>query len=718
MAELASLGIEVQAKNVDQASSKLDKLSGAAKRAEAAVDGLGPASSKAGQMAARAADEAATALNAEAAAATKAAGALRLHAAAANQNVRGMTNTHNTANLAAQGFDIFTTAAGGMSAGLIGMQQGLQIAQVAMTSTGGFAKELGAAFLAMLSPVTLLAVGLTTLAAVGIQQVEWAQLAASALIGVADSMQAVAPYAVAASAALALLYAPSIIGGVVQLIALLGRLSVAALGLAASFAAANPAIAFVAGITAAVAAANIFRDELASIFGRDIVADAKNGVNGVIGAFVGGYEGIKATWSRLPAAIGDIVVSTANAVITGIENMINRVSGAINGYIQSINGMLGSLPFGVGEGMEIGSIGSVSLGRLNNSYAGAANEVESTIGSSMSDAMSRDYVGGFGEAISRGASAASAKLKELSKSLTEVDEKTKKKRGGGRTEAEKYSDIVDGANRRITSLEAERAALGMTEEAAAALKYETELLNQAQQKGITLTEAQKGELSALGSVMASIEFATKKAKEAIDFAKDTTRGFVDDFVSGLANGEGAWKSFANAAMNALSKIADKLLDSAFDGLFGGGGGGLGGLFGGLFGGGRGAFPAAPVGLYASGGYTGNGAAHQAAGIVHGGEFVFSKKATDRIGVRNLDTMHKRAKGYASGGHVAPIVTSAAPANQNGATPSASSGQSVVRLVLSPELVGQILAQAQGQSIEIVRENNKAQAELYTNGNPR
>jgi hypothetical protein len=74
-----------------------------------------------------------------------------------------MVKTHNTANLAAQGFDIGTTAAGGISAGLIGMQQGLQIAQVAMTTSGGFAKTLGAALLAMLSPVTLLAVGLTTL---------------------------------------------------------------------------------------------------------------------------------------------------------------------------------------------------------------------------------------------------------------------------------------------------------------------------------------------------------------------------------------------------------------------------------------------------------------------------------------------------------------------------------------------------------------------------
>src|ERR1041384_1904283 len=261
MAELASLGIEVNARGVDQASGSLDKLTGAAKRAESAVEGIGSSSSKAGQMASAAAQETATALNAEAVAANKAAGAMKLHAAAANQNTAGLVKTHNTANLAAQGFDIVTTAAGGMSAGLIGMQQGLQVAQIAMTTTDGFAKTLAASFMAMLSPVTLLSVGLTALAALGIQQVNWSKLAASALTMLAGSLPMIAPYAVGAAPALALLYAPALIGGVINLIALMGQLATSALGVAAAFAAANPAIAFVAGITAAVVAANIFRDE-------------------------------------------------------------------------------------------------------------------------------------------------------------------------------------------------------------------------------------------------------------------------------------------------------------------------------------------------------------------------------------------------------------------------------------------------------------------------
>lgn len=65
------------------------------------------------------------------------------------------------------------------------------------------------------------------------------------------------------------------------------------------------------------------------------------------------------------------------------------------------------------------------------------------------------------------------------------------------------------------------------------------------------------------------------------------------------------------------------------------------------------------GSYASGGYTGDGGMYQPAGVVHKGEFVFSKKATANLGVGQLSAMHAAAKsgrGYAGGGAVAPRVS--------------------------------------------------------------
>ncbi|SET27916.1 phage tail tape measure protein [Thorsellia anophelis] len=54
----------------------------------------------------------------------------------------------------------------------------------------------------------------------------------------------------------------------------------------------------------------------------------------------------------------------------------------------------------------------------------------------------------------------------------------------------------------------------------------------------------------------------------------------------------------------------------------------------------------------SGGFTGTGNKYEPAGIVHKGEFVFTKEATQRLGVRNLyEIMNRAHGGYAQGGAV-------------------------------------------------------------------
>lgn len=70
--------------------------------------------------------------------------------------------------------------------------------------------------------------------------------------------------------------------------------------------------------------------------------------------------------------------------------------------------------------------------------------------------------------------------------------------------------------------------------------------------------------------------------------------------------------------------------------------------------------------HATGGYTGDGGKYEPKGIVHGGEFVFTKEATSRLGVNNLYRLMEEGKsshitnrhrivdinkGYASGGYV-------------------------------------------------------------------
>lgn len=61
--------------------------------------------------------------------------------------------------------------------------------------------------------------------------------------------------------------------------------------------------------------------------------------------------------------------------------------------------------------------------------------------------------------------------------------------------------------------------------------------------------------------------------------------------------------------------------------------------------------------FAGGGYTGNGGKFEPKGVVHGGEFVFTKEATNRIGIDNL---YQMMRGYADGGLVSNAVTASAP----------------------------------------------------------
>lgn len=63
-------------------------------------------------------------------------------------------------------------------------------------------------------------------------------------------------------------------------------------------------------------------------------------------------------------------------------------------------------------------------------------------------------------------------------------------------------------------------------------------------------------------------------------------------------------------------------------------------------------------FFAKGGYTGNGGKHEPKGIVHGGEFVFTKKAVNNAGIGNLYGMMRAmesGRGYATGGVVSPTI---------------------------------------------------------------
>ena len=73
-----------------------------------------------------------------------------------------------------------------------------------------------------------------------------------------------------------------------------------------------------------------------------------------------------------------------------------------------------------------------------------------------------------------------------------------------------------------------------------------------------------------------------------------------------------------------------------------------------------------VGLYESGGYTGDGGRKDVAGLVHRGEYVFDAAATRAIGPDNLEALRRGAlKGYEAGGFVGPAAAASGPAASPG-----------------------------------------------------
>ncbi|MFU8899456.1 MAG: phage tail tape measure C-terminal domain-containing protein [Roseinatronobacter sp.] len=94
--------------------------------------------------------------------------------------------------------------------------------------------------------------------------------------------------------------------------------------------------------------------------------------NSVINTFRGALNAIIALWGALPPAIGDLAIQAANTVIGAVESMLNGVASRINGFIGSINAALARLPDWASDRLQIGSIGSLEIGRLDNPFAGAA----------------------------------------------------------------------------------------------------------------------------------------------------------------------------------------------------------------------------------------------------------------------------------------------------------------------------------------------------------
>lgn len=210
-------------------------------------------------------------------------------------------------------------------------------------------------------------------------------------------------------------------------------------------------------------------------------------------------------------------------------------------------------------------------------------------------------------------------------------------------------------------------------------------------------ELQKRELMKLDPVEGlnqGLSDFSDSATNVMENVKNVTANALNNMSDSLADfvltGKGSFKDFANAVISDITRMVMKML--VFKAIEAGTSFFMGGASGGGDAGGG------PGGLFAYGGYTGHGGKFEPKGVVHGGEFVFTKEATAKLGIGNLYRLMNSTQGYASGGFVGSL------AGKVPSTPVTTSSSSGVNITVLNQITvtgngDAVLAQAMKEAAE-------------------
>ncbi|MBM7326545.1 hypothetical protein JS562_26140 [Agrobacterium sp. S2] len=313
----------------------------------------------------------------------------------------------------------------------------------------------------------------------------------------------------------------------------------------------------------------------------------------------------------------------------------------------------------------------------------------------------------------------------LAASERRANERKKPRRSAEDRKAERdanaYRDLVKSAQDRIEQMELEQKLVGKTGVAAEVMRMKLELLQRAQEKGRTVSEAQRAEIDKLAesygkaadklaamAMMEQLEFERAQTfrspteqhvysslrsagidpesdygamiagqirlNDKLAEARDLTQDFAQSFTQDLLNGVSAMDALGKAAGRLGEQLINMAMNQLINNLFSS----LSGVFGGGSGFGTSYFPPAPsMGgfMFSSGGYTGSGGKYEPAGVVHKGEVVWSQNDVARAGgVGVVEAMRRGVSGFASGGSVGlpsvPTTPHLAPTTNNNTMNSA------------------------------------------------
>ncbi|WP_368869112.1 phage tail tape measure protein [Proteus terrae] len=188
----------------------------------------------------------------------------------------------------------------------------------------------------------------------------------------------------------------------------------------------------------------------------------------------------------------------------------------------------------------------------------------------------------------------------------------------------------------------QQASVDLGEKELANLQRNVELTKQQIEEELRKREAMKGD--PMAGLKQGLSDFSESAMDVMENVRNVTTNALNNMSDALADfaltGKGSFKDFANAVISDITRMVMKML--IFKAIEAGGqamGFDMGWMSKG----------------HAYGGYTGHGGKFEPKGIVHGGEFVFTKEATAKLGVGNLYRLMHAAQGYASGGFVGAIA---------------------------------------------------------------
>jgi hypothetical protein len=414
---------------------------------------------------------------------------------------------------------------------------------------------------------------------------------------------------------------------------------------------------------ASKAFASVFKDEIAAVskffsnFYNMLLTGVKRTTVDTLGYFLGSYHAIKNVWGLLPAAIGDIMISTANLAIKGVDFLVNGTIRALNALLKQANAIAekAGLP-------GLGQVSEIAFAQIANPWAGAAQNA----GQKAADGFLKGWT-------SRGAVAAGIGDFIQGEIIKAAQDRIRKEAGkpgksaGGKAGKSEYSDLYHDAKWLEITSEAAGKAMDREQDRVEALIEKNTRLIALYERQVEMDRRRYDILAEQGRGMAGAavddvllkspdaEIQRKRAayaeidrlrqedilseKQSADAKRNIDRMIWEEKLARASGFFGQFASLQNSSNRKLAAIgrAAAIAQATIDGVLA-----VQKALATI------PFPfniaaATAVGAmaavnvakiagvkgFAVGGYTGDGAAGQVAGVTHGREFVVNAAATRR-----------------------------------------------------------------------------------------